>query len=224
MRIHREGTATLIIGALVLATLNGLIAWLWHDAVVVSAALSAGIYALLLNFFRNPPRSTRAQPGEVIAPCDGRVVQIISVQEEEYFREQRLLVSIFMSPLNVHVNRCPVEGIVVYCRYHPGRYLVAWHPKSSVLNERTTVVIQSTAGKVLFRQIAGVLARRIVCYLREGDTVTAGQEMGFIKFGSRLDVFLPPSAAVTVKTGDKVRGGETLLAHLPDFPSKTTSH
>jgi phosphatidylserine decarboxylase len=138
------------------------------------------------------------------------------VEEPEYFKGKRLQISVFMSPLNVHVNRSPVTGTVRYYRYHPGDYLVAWHPKSSTLNERTTVVVETEKGQpVLFRQIAGALARRIVCYVKEGDRVTQGSEYGFIKFGSRVDVYLPPGTLARVKPGDVVIGGETVLAEWP---------
>ncbi|MCS6990477.1 MAG: phosphatidylserine decarboxylase family protein [Chitinophagales bacterium] len=214
MRIHREGTRTLLWAAAGLAVLNGIAAVAAPMLVFFSLAISLILFYLLLNFFRNPKRSVQALPEHVLAPCDGKVVQIVRTQEPEFFGDQRLLISIFMSPFDVHVNRSPVAGRVVYLRYHPGRYLVAWHPKSSLLNERTTIVIESAGGSVLVRQIAGTVARRVVCYLHEGQHVSAGQEMGFIKFGSRLDVFLPLHALVRVAVGQRVRGGETLLAQL----------
>jgi phosphatidylserine decarboxylase len=149
----------------------------------------------------------------VIAPADGKMVIIEDVEEPEYFKGKRLQLSIFMSPLNVHVNRNPVTGTVKFFKYHPGKYLVAWHPKSSTLNERTTVVVENEAGiPVLYRQIAGAVARRIRWYIKEGDPVVQGQEYGFIKFGSRIDIFLPVGTKVNVNINDKVRGGETVLA------------
>ncbi|MCS6918067.1 MAG: phosphatidylserine decarboxylase family protein [Chitinophagales bacterium] len=214
MRIHREGTTTLLTAAIVLLAANGLMALLSPTLVLAALPVSMVLFFLLLNFFRNPLRKVAAPDGSVLSPCDGKVVQIVTVREDEFFRDHRILISVFMSPLDVHVNRCPAAGRVVFCRYHPGRYLVAWHPKSSLLNERTTVVIDTGKQQVLFRQIAGVLARRVVCYLKEGDDVAAGQEMGFIKFGSRLDVYLPVTSRVRVATGQRVRGGESVLAML----------
>ena len=213
---HREGY-TLILAALVLC---GLGSWLVHRFLYGPAWLNGLAYGVLglililvLQFFRNPSRLTAADPQRIIAPADGKVVIIEKVHEPEYFGDERLQISIFMSPINVHVNRNPVSGIVSFFRYHPGDYLVAWHPKSSTLNERTTVVVRSDNGKeVLFRQIAGALARRIRWYVAEGDTVQQGKEFGFIKFGSRVDVYLPLGSKPLVQVGQKVRGGETYLA------------
>ena len=151
----------------------------------------------------------------MLAPADGKVVVIEEAEEKEYFHERRLQISIFMSPINVHVNRSPVAGVVKYFKYHAGKYLVAWHPKSSSDNERTTVVVEIPDGpEVLFRQIAGAMARRIKWYINEGDRVQQGAEFGFIKFGSRVDVFLPLGAEVKVSVGDKTKGGRTVLAEL----------
>jgi phosphatidylserine decarboxylase len=150
----------------------------------------------------------------VIAPADGKVVVIEEVEEPEYFKDKRRQVSIFMSPVNVHVNRNPIAGIVKYAKYHPGKYLVAWHPKSSTENERTTVVIANSKAEVLFRQVAGALAKRIVYYVKEGEMVEQGSEMGFIKFGSRIDLYLPLSAKIEVQLQQKTRGGETVVATL----------
>jgi phosphatidylserine decarboxylase len=214
--IHREGY-TLILATLILC---GLGAWL-VQRYLTSPTLIAWIAYLLLGvmtvlvvqFFRNPQRNTVLDPQRIIAPADGQVVIIEKVREPEYFGDERLQISIFMSPINVHVNRNPVSGVVSYFRYHPGDYLVAWHPKSSTLNERTTVVVRAQNGQeVLFRQIAGALARRIRWYVAEGDTVKQGDEFGFIKFGSRVDVYLPPGAQPLVRVGQKVSGGETYLA------------
>jgi phosphatidylserine decarboxylase len=152
---------------------------------------------------------------QIICPADGKVVVIEEAQENEYFKDKRLQISVFMSPINVHVNRNPISGIVKFFKYHPGKYLVAWDPKSSTDNERTTVVVENSNGvPVLFRQIAGALARRIVWYVKEGDQVEQGKEFGFIKFGSRVDVFLPVGTQVNVNLGDKVKGGVTVLATL----------
>jgi len=214
--IHREGY-TLILATLILCGVGaGLVhryltspTWLaW-----IAYLLLGVITVLVVQFFRNPQRNTVLDPQRIIAPADGQVVIIEKVREPEYFGDERLQISIFMSPINVHVNRNPVSGVVSYFRYHPGDYLVAWHPKSSTLNERTTVVVRAQNGQeVLFRQIAGALARRIRWYVAEGDTVKQGDEFGFIKFGSRVDVYLPPGAQPLVRVGQKVSGGETYLA------------
>ena len=173
------------------------------------------ILVLVLQFFRNPKRYTRHNDRQVIAPVDGKVVVIEEVEETEYFKEKRLQVSIFMSPINVHVTRYPVSGSVLFSNYHPGKYLVAWHPKASTENERTTVVVENkTYGKVLYRQIAGALARRIVNYAKEGTTVEQGTDAGFIKFGSRVDLFLPLDTNIKVKLNQKVKGGECIVAEL----------
>lgn len=168
---------------------------------------------LVLQFFRNPDRPPLALQDAVVSPVDGKVVIVKEVEEPEYFKGKRLQVSIFMSPLNVHVTRYPVSGTVVFSKYHPGKYLVAWHPKSSTLNERTTIVVDNAAyGEVLYRQIAGAVARRIVNYAKEGQSVTQGTDAGFIKFGSRVDVFLPTKTPVLVEEGQVVKGGVTIIA------------
>lgn len=173
------------------------------------------IYLLVLQFFRNPSIVMPSDETLVYAPADGKVVVIEETMEEEYLREKRRQISIFMSPVNVHINRSPISGIVEYFKYHPGKYLVAWHPKSSQENERTTLVVTEPGGtKILMRQIAGAVARRIRWYVKEGDPVTRGAEFGFIKFGSRVDVFLPLDAEVMVKVQDKTKGGRTPLARL----------
>ena len=171
------------------------------------------ILVLVLQFFRNPKRHTQQNDRQVIAPVDGKVVVIEEVEETEYFKEKRLQVSIFMSPINVHVTRYPISGSVLFSKYHPGKYLVAWHPKASTDNERTTIVVENkTYGKVLYRQIAGALARRIVNYAKEGQTVVQGTDAGFIKFGSRVDLFLPLDTNLKVKLNQKVKGGECIIA------------
>jgi phosphatidylserine decarboxylase len=185
----------------------------WVQA--VSLGLSAVIMGFFAQFFRNPPRTTPTLVNTTIAPADGTIVAIEPVYEPEYFQDTRLKISIYMSALNVHVNRVPVTGRVVYTRYHPGQYLVAFHPKASELNERNTVVIEDPRGQpVLVRQIAGILARRIVSYMNMGQLVTAGAELGFIKFGSRCDVFLPMQCRVCVRLDERVTGGETVLAEF----------
>lgn len=168
---------------------------------------------LILQFFRNPKRVVEAADHNIIAPVDGKVVVIEEVYEGEYFKDRRLQVSIFMSPINVHVTRYPVNGLVKFSKYHPGKYLVAWHPKASEENERTTVVVENVLfGEILYRQIAGALARRIVNYAREGMQVVQGTDAGFIKFGSRVDLFLPIGTEVNVKLNDKAVGGKTIIA------------
>lgn len=172
-------------------------------------------FVLILQFFRNPKRHTISNDKHVIAPVDGKVVVIEEVFEKEVLNDKRIQVSVFMSPINVHVTRYPIAGKVVYSKYHPGKYLVAWHPKSSEENERTTVVVENpTFGKVLYRQIAGAMAKRIINYAKFGDTVQQGADSGFIKFGSRVDVFLPLNANIKVKLNQNVKGGESIIAQL----------
>jgi phosphatidylserine decarboxylase len=174
-----------------------------------------GILVLILQFFRNPKRNTEKNDAQVISPVDGKVVVIEEVEETEYFKEKRLQVSIFMSPLNVHVTRYPISGSVLFSKYHPGKYFVAWHPKASTENERTTIVLENKVyGKVLYRQIAGALARRIVNYAKEGQKVEQGIDAGFIKFGSRVDLFLPLDTKIKVKLNQKVKGGECIIADI----------
>ena len=215
--IHREGYTILITTFVVLAVIVYLvfrfsdIAWLRYLIVFATVV----VFGLFAQFFRNPARNTVLNTNHVIAPADGKVVVIENVEEPEYFKGTRKQISIFMSPLNVHVNRNPISGVVSYLKYHPGKYLVAWHPKSSTDNERTTTVIKNDDGEeILFRQIAGAVARRICYYVDTGDTVKQGEEMGFIKFGSRIDVFVPTDSKITVDIDQVTRGGETVLAEL----------
>lgn len=178
-------------------------------------AASIILYFMVLQFFRNPKVDLPDNENAIYAPADGKVVVIEKVTESEYLNEKRIQISIFMSPINVHVNRSPVAGIVKYFKYHSGKYLVAWHPKSSTENERTTMVVQMNNGpQILVRQIAGAVARRIKWYIKEGSYLASGQEFGFIKFGSRLDVYLPLDAELKIKVGDKTTGGKTVLAEL----------
>ncbi|MCK8521856.1 phosphatidylserine decarboxylase family protein [Aquimarina sp. D1M17] len=169
---------------------------------------------LILQFFRNPKRKTEVNDKTVVSPVDGKVVVIEEVFEKEHFNDKRLQVSIFMSPINVHVTRHPINGEVIFSKYHPGKYLVAWHPKASEENERTTVVVKNNLIEVLYRQIAGALAKRIVNYAEEGEKVVQGSDSGFIKFGSRVDVFLPIGTEVNVSLNQKVKGGESIIANL----------
>lgn len=216
MTIHKEGYRILTGAALGAAALITLVLWSrpgppWLSWTLVAACVIC--FLLVLQFFRLPSRTNRSQPGELVAPCDGKVVVIEEVEEPEFFRDRRIQVSIFMSPVNVHANWTPCEGKVVYSRYHPGLYLVAWDPKSSTSNERTTVVIDAgDRRQVLVRQIAGAVARRIVCYAKEGMPLRANDEIGFIKFGSRVDLFFPPGTDIRCRIGDVTRGNETVIA------------
>ena len=178
--------------------------------------LSFILFAIIVQFFRSPFFNISTDETLVLCPADGKVVVIEETEETEFLKDKRIQLSVFMSPVNVHVNRNPIAGVVKYFKYNPGKYLVAWHPKSSTENERTTIAVENSAGvTVLFRQIAGALARRIVWYVKEGDVVEQGQQFGFIKFGSRVDVFLPLGSEIKVNIGDVVKGGRTILAELP---------
>lgn len=218
MTIHKEGYTSIALCILVVFGLNALILWLWPATPAIhwiGYAISFVLFITILQFFRNPIRRIVGQENIVLAPADGKVVVIEEVEETEYFKDKRLQVSIFMSPINVHINRNPVSGRVSFFKYHPGKYLVAWHPKSSTDNERTTIAIQSVHGpEILFRQIAGALARRIVWYVKENDAVKQGEEFGFIKFGSRVDILLPLGTKVNVAIGDKVTGGISQVAQF----------
>lgn len=214
-RIHKEGQVLLAVLALIFAALVFAVARFAAAAFWPVLAVSVVLFLVVLQFFRNPRRSVQvADDGVVLAPADGKVVVIEEVTEDEYFHDKRLQVSIFMSPTNVHVNRNPVSGVVDYFRYHPGKYLVAWHPKSSTENERTTVVYDTGSAQILMRQIAGALAKRIKWYIGEGDRVDQGADMGFIKFGSRVDLFLPLNAKIEVTLNQKVKGNKTVIARL----------
>jgi len=214
---HKEGFKIIINTFLICAAMALLAEYqienYWIQKLVQTA--SVVLLILVLQFFRNPKRETQPNEKHIISPVDGKVVVIEEVYEKEYFKDQRLQVSIFMSPLNVHVTRYAIGGSVVFSKYHPGKYLVAWHPKSSELNERTTVVLENkTAGQILYRQIAGAVARRIVNYAKVGDQVEQGADAGFIKFGSRVDVFLPIGTKINVKIDQKVKGGLDSIALL----------
>jgi len=214
-RIHREGYSLLAISAIVLIGLNYAIFQLLPIAFWPLLILSVILYGIILQFFRNPVRSIAVTDNHLVyAPADGKVCVIEETVENEYFKDKRLQVSIFMSPFNVHVNRNPVSGKVQYFRYHKGKYLVAWHPKSSTENERTTVVYGMGNAEILMRQIAGALAKRIKWYIGEGQEVQQGGEMGFIKFGSRVDLYLPLDAKVEVKMDEMVKGNKTVIARL----------
>lgn len=218
MTIHKEGYDTIAIALLFVFVVDALVhyylpgySWLQWFIYLLSIAF----FGIILQFFRSPETITPVNPKHLICPADGKVVVIEETIETEFLKDKRIQVSIFMSPLNVHINRHPVSGVVKFFKYHPGKFLFAWDPKSSTDNERTTVVVETNTGvPVLFRQIAGALARRIVWYVKEGDTVKQGDQFGFIKFGSRVDVFLPPGTKINVGLGEKVIGGVTVLAEF----------
>lgn len=213
--IHTEGRALLLVLFLVLAVLIAATFYFAPGFGWLVAAVAVVFYLIVLQFFRNPPRRVPVEDDRIVyAPADGKVVVIEEAQEPEYFKDKRLQVSIFMSPVNVHVNRNPIGGEVTYNKYHPGKYLVAWHPKSSTENERTTVVIDNGEQEILLRQIAGALAKRIKNYLEVGQSVRQGDDFGFIKFGSRVDIFLPLGTKIDVELNQKVRGNKTVIARL----------
>jgi len=215
---HREGQKIILttffsVGiAIVLAHFYIVEPWLQN----IVQILALIILILILQFFRNPKRVINKNFNDILAPVDGKVVVIEEVEENEYFKDKRIQVSIFMSPTNVHITRYPSSGVIKYSKYHPGKYLVAWHPKSSEENERTTVVIRTPKfGDILYRQIAGAMARRIINYAEVGENVQQGEDSGFIKFGSRVDVLLPLDSAITVKLHQKVVGAQTCIATTP---------
>lgn len=217
MRIHKEGFWIILISFIalgVLSPLSGLIPMPLYLHYIIWGLLVV-LFLWIVKFFRYPQRIISPDETRVLCPADGKVVAIEEVYEPEYFKDQRIQVSVFMSPNNVHVNWAPVSGTIKYMKYHPGRYLVAWHPKSSTENERTSVVIENSEGTcLLLRQIAGALARRIVCYAHEGNNIRQGDEFGFIKFGSRVDIFLPVNTEIKVAIGQKVTGKQTVIAYL----------
>ncbi|MBS1730533.1 MAG: phosphatidylserine decarboxylase family protein [Bacteroidetes bacterium] len=216
MYIHKEGFKTIIIVAFGLALLNALSFLFLSDAVpylsIIFLILSFIFLIFIISFFRIPIRTLTISDHEIICPADGKVVVIEEMIDQEYFLDKRIQVSIFMSPANVHVNRIPVTGEVKYKQYHKGKYLVAWHPKSSTENERCSAVIENNKGSILVKQIAGALAKRICNYVEKGSNVKQGEELGFIKFGSRVDVLLPLNAEIKVQINEKVLGGVTVLA------------
>lgn len=218
MTIHREGIKTIVITAVLFGAINLAsfyflsYSYPWLSWFIFLISIVAWLF--IISFFRVPSRKLITDEGCVIAPADGKVVVIEEAYDEEYFKDRRLQISIFMSPANVHQNRNPVSGEVVYSQYHKGKYLVAWHPKSSTENERHSVVIMNSKGEVLVKQIAGAVARRIVNYLKVGQKAEQAAEMGFIKFGSRVDVLLPLGSEVEVKLNQVVKGGVTVLARI----------
>ncbi len=212
---HKEGTKTILLAiiftSIVLLLSDKYIDSLWlNKAIQIFAFLTL---IIILQFFRNPKRVAIIDENHILAPVDGKVVVIEEVYESEYFKDKRIQVSIFMSPINVHVTRYPISGIIKFSKYHPGKFLVAWHPKASEENERTTIVVENnTFGKILYRQIAGALAKRIVNYAKEGMEVIQGTDAGFIKFGSRVDIFLPIGTPINVVLNQKAVGGKTIIA------------
>ena len=213
---HKEGRTIIFISMLIVGSLFLLMDFIGIPWLIKTLQIGLLlIFILILQFFRNPKRNIQLNDEQVMSPVDGKVVVIEEVLESEFFNDKRLQVSVFMSPINVHVTRYPIGGKIIFSKYHPGDYLVAWHPKSSEKNERTTVVVENFKfGKVLYRQIAGALARRIVNYAEEGHNVVQGSDAGFIKFGSRVDLFLPLDTKLNIKLNQKVRGGETIIGEL----------
>jgi len=218
MKIHKEGFVIILIAFLGLGALNSLFYYLlsdWMWIVYILGAASLIFFFLIVQFFRMPKRHPVIDGNKIIAPSDGKVVVIEEVVETEFFNDKRIQLSIFMSPLNVHAQWYPIPGFVKYYKYHTGKYLVAWHPKSSTENERSTIVVEKEDGKqIMFRQIAGAVARRIICYAKEGDKAEQGQNCGFIKFGSRIDVLLPLDAKILVDIDQVTVGSETVLAEF----------
>ncbi len=218
MTIHREGRTLLFVLLIVFFALNWAIQYFFPENNILQNVVIGGsviFYLIILQFFRIPIFTVQKNSKQIIAPADGKVVVIEETEETEYFKGKRKQISIFMSPINVHVNRMPVKGVIQFYRYHAGKYLVAWHPKSSTENERTTVVVKMENGtEILFRQIAGALARRIKCYVKEGQVLDQGDEFGFIKFGSRVDIYLPLNAKVVASIDQVTKGGKTVIAEL----------
>jgi len=218
MNIHKEGYRTIALCALIFGAINIIFFFFFSATMPVVSwivfSVSLIMLMFIISFFRSPKRNFTVAHHQVICPADGKVVVIEEVTETEYFKDKRLQISIFMSPANVHINRIPMSGKVEYSQYHKGKYLVAWSPKSSTQNERHSVVIKSDTAEILVKQIAGALAKRIVNYLKVGQTVSQGNEMGFIKFGSRVDVLLPVGTELNVKLNQQVKGGVTVLATI----------
>jgi phosphatidylserine decarboxylase len=218
MTIHKEGYTSIALSILFIFVTNTIIKYYLPDATWLIwfwYILSFALFIIILQFFRSPSRELTVDDRKVICPADGKVVVIEETEETEFLKDKRIQVSVFMSPVNVHINRNPLSGVVKYFKYHPGKYLYAWNPKSSTENERTTTVVEHKSGvQVLYRQIAGALARRIVWYVKEGDTVEQSQEFGFIKFGSRVDIYLPLGTQINVNLNEDVKGGVTVLATL----------
>ncbi len=218
MTIHKEGHRMLIALFVILTLLNLSVYFIFPEKTTLRfwiGGFGLLLFLSILQFFRSPARTYVLNDNQIIAPADGKVVVIEEVVESEYFKDKRRQISVFMSPINVHINRNPISGTVKYFKYHPGKYLVAWHPKASLENERTTVVLENNKNQgILMRQIAGALAKRIVWYVKVSDSVAQTDEFGFIKFGSRVDVFVPLDAKIKVQLGQKTKGGQTVLAEF----------
>jgi phosphatidylserine decarboxylase len=218
MRFHKEGYISLVLALVFSAIIIGIAHYFFGEFFIArwfAYVISILVTITIIQFFRHPTRQFTTGENLIIAPADGKVVVIEEAVEHEYFKDKRIQLSIFMSPINVHVNRYPIAGLVKFFKYHPGKFLAAWEPKSSTDNERTTIVVEHKSGKqILFRQIAGALARRIVWYCKEGDVAEQCGEMGFIKFGSRVDLFLPLDTKIKVKIGDVVKGSQSVIAEF----------
>jgi len=213
MKLHNEGMKILRNEIIIFAILNYLTYNFTHEYVFYFIiTLTSFLFIMSLNFFRIPKKEYERKDGNIYAPCDGKVVVIEETEEIEFYKDKRIQISIFMSPLNVHNQLYPISGKVEYTKYHPGKYLVAWHPKSSLLNERSTVVVKNDKISILFRQIAGAVARRIITYAQVGDIATSSNEYGFIKFGSRVDIFLPVGTKINIELNQKVTSGQSIIA------------
>ena len=212
---HKAGFKIIRNTTIALLSVNGFIWYVFGESIIIKLITFTSVVfiILILQFFRNPKRASPVNSNHLMAPADGKIVVLEETVEHEYFKDRRIQVSIFMSPFNVHVNRYPITGEVKFTKYHPGKFLVAWHPKSSTENERTTIVVESEkTGPILLRQIAGALAKRIILYAKKGEKCSQGHDMGFIKFGSRVDLFLPLDAKINIKLNDIVKGGQTIIA------------
>ena len=214
---HKEGFKIIRNTTISLLIINGIAWYIFDESIIIKLLTftSVVVIILILQFFRNPKRDINLNSNHIIAPADGKIVVLEETIEHEYFKDKRIQISIFMSPFNVHVNRYPISGEIKFTRYHPGNFLVAWHPKSSTENERTTIVVENKKiGPILLRQIAGAVAKRIILYAKKGEQCSQGDDMGFIKFGSRVDLFLPLDSKINIKMNDIVKGGKTLIARI----------
>ena len=214
---HKEGFKIIRNTTISLLIINGIAWYIFDESIIIKLLTftSVVVIILILQFFRNPKRDINLNSNHIIAPADGKIVVLEETIEHEYFKDKRIQISIFMSPFNVHVNRYPISGEIKFTKYHPGNFLVAWHPKSSTENERTTIVVENNKiGPILLRQIAGAVAKRIILYAKKGEQCSQGDDMGFIKFGSRVDLFLPLDSKINIKMNDIVKGGKTLIASI----------
>ena len=214
---HKEGFKIIRNTTIALLIINGIAWYIFDESNIIKLLTftSVVVIILILQFFRNPNRDINVNSNHIIAPADGKIVVLEETLEHEYFKDKRIQISIFMSPFNVHVNRYPISGEIKFTKYHPGNFLVAWHPKSSIENERTTIVVENKkTGPILLRQIAGAVAKRIILYAKKGEQCSQGDDMGFIKFGSRVDLFLPLDSKINIKINDIVKGGKTIIARI----------